>query len=239
MSKERIHKLLAATGLGSRRQIEQWIKEGQVQVNGQSAQLGQLVSPEDQFIVAGNVVKTQTCIASQVLMLHKPIGDWCTRVHHSEKPSVFKRLPVCEQGRWVSVGRLDVNTSGLLLFTNNGQWAHQLMHPSFERTRTYHVVVNKTITQKQVAQLQQGIVLKDGIACAQSVRLLSDSICEMVMQEGRWRVVRRLWQALGFKVVKLKRIEFASILLPKDLQPGQWRYVDPQMLPKELKKRKV
>jgi 23S rRNA pseudouridine2605 synthase len=237
---ERLQKLLAASGHGSRRQIEQWIRAGRLTVNGHVAELGERADPDADIRLDDRPLRQidGTAALREVLIYHKPVSEVTTRSDPEGRPTVFERLPSPRAGRWVVIGRLDVNTTGLLLFTTDGALAHRLMHPSSEVEREYLVRVRGTPTARELARLREGVVLEDGPAKFISIEPWRDpkvdttanpeisgshSWFRVVLCEGRNREVRRLWQALGFEVSRLMRIRFASIQLPRDLKAGQWR----------------
>jgi 23S rRNA pseudouridine2605 synthase len=237
---ERLQKLLAASGHGSRRQIEQWIRAGRLTVNGHVAELGERADPDADIRLDDRPLRQIDGAAAlrEVLIYHKPVSEVTTRSDPEGRPTVFERLPSPLAGRWVVIGRLDVNTTGLLLFTTDGALAHRLMHPSSEVEREYLVRVRGTPTARELARLREGVVLEDGPAKFISIEPSRDpkvdtianpevsgshSWFRVVLCEGRNREVRRLWQALGFEVSRLMRIRFASIQLPRDLKAGQWR----------------
>jgi 23S rRNA pseudouridine2605 synthase len=230
---ERIQKLLAAAGIGSRRGIEGWLAAGRVAVNGRVARLGDKAEPTDRFELDGKPLPLpgsgtrQAAGESVVLLYHKPIGEVTTRHDPQGRPTVFERLPAAPGGRWVVVGRLDVNTSGLLLFTNDGALAHRLMHPSFQVERRYLARVRGTPGPELIAQLRRGIELEDGLAKFDHVeptgRSEGHAWYEVTLREGRNREVRRLFEAAGYEVSRLKRLVYGPFELPEDLPAGQAR----------------
>jgi len=242
---ERIQKLLAAAGLGSRRGIEEWLAAGRLAVNGQVAKLGDKAEPTDRFELDGRplVLPDSTShsapIPPAVLLYHKPIGEVTTRHDPQGRPTVFERLPPAPAGRWVVVGRLDVNTSGLLLFTNDGALAHRLMHPSFQAERCYLVRVRGTPGPELVERLSRGIQLEDGPARFERIepagRSEGHAWYQVTLREGRNREVRRLFEAAGYEVSRLKRLVYGPFRLPEDLPPGQARRAQniPVDLPRE------
>jgi 23S rRNA pseudouridine2605 synthase len=230
---ERIQKLLAAAGLGSRRGIEEWLASGRLSVNGQVAKLGDRAELGDRFELDGRrlalpgAAPQSSASGPAVLLYHKPVGEVTTRRDPQGRPTVFERLPPAPSGRWVAVGRLDVNTSGLLLFTNDGALAHRLMHPSFEVERRYLVRVRGTPGPELVPQLLRGIPLEDGPARFDKVepagRSEGHAWFQVALREGRNREVRRLFEAAGYEVSRLKRLVYGPFELPEDLQAGQAR----------------
>lgn len=233
---ERIQKLLAAAGLGSRRGIEEWLAAGRVKVNGQVAKLGDKASATDNFELDGRPLRLSVAPVVQsgapaVLLYHKPVGEVTTRSDPQGRPTVFDRLPPPPSGRWVVVGRLDVNTSGLLLFTNDGALAHHLMHPSSEVERRYLVRVRGTPGPDLSSRLQRGLQLEDGLARFDRVepagRSEGHAWYQVTLREGRNREVRRLFEAAGHEVSRLKRLSYGEWTLPEDLPPGQSRMANP------------
>jgi 23S rRNA pseudouridine2605 synthase len=238
---ERLQKVLAGLGLGSRREIEQWIRDGRVSVNGHVAQLGQRVGAQDQLLVDGRSVDVTGALSqpagarsSAVLGYHKPLGEVTTRRDPAGRPTVFDHLPPAPAGRWIVVGRLDVNTSGLLLFTNDGELAHRLMHPSSEVEREYRVRVRGQPSERVLAQLQAGVMLEDG--WARFDRLTPEGASDgsswfrVILHEGRNREVRRLWLAVGHEVSRLIRMRYGPVELPSDLPAGESRLLPPALV---------
>jgi 23S rRNA pseudouridine2605 synthase len=233
---ERLQKLLAAAGHGSRRKIEQWIRDGRLTVDGQVAALGVRAEPGADIRLDGRSLRADEAASAprEVLLYHKPIGEVATRADPQGRPTVFERLPAPRAGRWVAIGRLDVNTTGLLLFTTDGGLAHRFMHPSSEVEREYLVSVAGTPDSATLARLRAGVVLDDGPARfeilepapADLPERAAQSRFRVMLREGRNREVRRLWQAVGFEVSRLIRRRYGPIELPPDLRPGQWRLLD-------------
>jgi 23S rRNA pseudouridine2605 synthase len=234
---ERIQKLLATAGLGSRRGIEAWLRDGRIQVNGQVAKLGDRASAADTILLDGRTVRllaptpAAAAAGGQILLYNKPVGEVTTRSDPQGRPTVFERLPEPTQGRWVVVGRLDVNTSGLLLFTTDGELAHRLMHPSFELSREYLVRVRGTPPQAALDSLLRGLPLEDGPARFDQIQSQGKSEghswYRVALHEGRNREVRRLWEAAGYEVSRLKRVSYGPFALPEDLPAGQSRLLSP------------
>ncbi len=227
---ERIQKLLAAAGIGSRRGIEEWLRAGRLTVNGVAAKLGDRAEPGDAFALDGQPLQLrggQSVGGSQqaVLLYHKPTGEVTTRHDPEGRPTVFDRLPPAPAGRWVVIGRLDVNTSGLLLFTNDGELAHRLMHPSYEVERRYLVRVRGTPGPELAHRLRQGVLLPDGPARFGAVeergRSEGHAWFEVSLREGRNREVRRAFEAAGHEVSRLKRLAYGPFVLPEDLPAGK------------------
>ncbi|HTV52013.1 MAG TPA: pseudouridine synthase [Steroidobacteraceae bacterium] len=229
----RLQKLLAAAGLGSRRHIEEWIRDGRLTLNGRLARLGDQAGPGDEVRLDGSRLQLDAPVpgAHQLLLYHKPVGEVTTRQDPQARPTVFERLPPPRNGRWVSVGRLDVNTTGLLLFTTDGALAHRLMHPSAEVEREYQVRVHGTLSAQALRALTTGVKLEDGPARFERVEPLPSTQqrsahqhwYRVVLREGRNREVRRLWAAVGCEVSRLRRTRYGPLELPAELRPGTWR----------------
>ncbi len=224
---EKLQKVLAEIGVGSRRNMEEVIKEGRVSVDGKRAELGDRVEGTETIRVDGEIIKTASSEKPicRVLMYNKPEGQMCTRMDPQNRPTVFDRLPPVSNGRWIYVGRLDVNTSGLLLFTTDGELSNALTHPSHEIERVYAVRVFGEVTQEHIRALTEGVELEDGPASFAKVEFVGgegmNKWFNVTLKEGRKREVRRLWEALGFKVSRLKRIRYATVDLGK-LPEGAW-----------------
>lgn len=225
---EKIQKVLANAGLGSRREIEEWLREGRISVNGTMAQLGDRMTLDDAVRVDGrdvNLVKSATQ-KSRVILYHKPEGEICSRSDPEGRTTVFDRLPMLRNGRWISVGRLDYNTSGVLLLTNNGDLANRLMHPSSEIEREYAVRIKGQVTPEMLKKLKTGVRLEDGPAHFEDIADAggegSNHWYHVLVREGRNRMVRRLWESQGVLVSRLIRVRFGHINLPRLLRPGKW-----------------
>jgi len=223
----RIQKVLSAEGMGSRRTIEAWIKQGRIQINGHVAQLGARISPHDQILLDNKALTlafTRAAALTEVLLYHKPTGEICSQKDPEGRPSVFATLPKPKSGRWIMVGRLDFNTSGLLLFTNDGALANQLMHPRYGFEREYAVRVLGKISEAQIAELLQGVMLEDGPARLQRISYQGGEHANhwyrVVINEGRNREVRRIFQSLNISINRLIRIRFGAVTLPKSLKKG-------------------
>jgi 23S rRNA pseudouridine2605 synthase len=229
---DRLQKVLANAGMGSRREIEGWISAGKVEVNGARAQLGQRVVPTDIIKVDGRKVSLRRLQPPEreVLVYNKPEGELVTRHDPQGRRTVFNRLPKLKHGRWIPVGRLDINSSGLLLLTTDGELANRLMHPSRQVEREYAVRVMGEIAQEQLEQLVHGVELEDGPARFEEiVESGGEGInrwFHVVIMEGRQREVRRMWEAVGAKVNRLKRVRYASVMLDSALKVGRWRYLN-------------
>lgn len=225
----RLQKLLAEAGLGSRRVIEGWISEGRVRVNGNLAKLGDRAIRADRIRVDGRdvVIKPNRETTPQVIAYHKTEGELVTRRDPEERPTVFRRLPKPKQGRWIAVGRLDINTSGLILFTTDGELANRLMHPSHEIEREYAVRILGDVAPGTLERLTAGIELEDGLAKLDRVTEQggtgANQWFHVVLREGRNREVRRLWEAAGCTVSRLIRIRYGNIELGRRLFTGNWR----------------
>ena len=204
-------------------------QRGRIEVNGEVATLGMKACAEDHITMDGvpcQLTHPQS-IHAELFMLHKPLDTWCTKVHSQQRPSVFQ---LCQgQGPWFMVGRLDVKTTGLLLFSNYAPWAHELMHPKFNHERRYQVTVRGRVTDATIQALEQGVMLEDGEAKASKVIWQplgpKKHQCIMSMHEGRHRIVRRMWHAMGCHVTALHRVAYAGIELPSGLAPGQWLHL--------------
>jgi 23S rRNA pseudouridine2605 synthase len=230
---EKLQKVLARAGIASRRQCEQWIVEGRIKVNGILAATGDRVTALDKIQVDDYLLPAHTLSdkKSRVLMYHKPEGEICTRSDPQNRPTVFDHLPVLRKGRWIAIGRLDLNTSGLLLFTTDGELAHQLMHPSGEIEREYAVRVFGEVTSAMLKNLKRGVMLDDGNASFKEIEFKGGAAqnrwYHVVICEGRNREVRRLWESQpGIKVSRLIRVRFGDIPLPPLLRPGKWRELE-------------
>jgi 23S rRNA pseudouridine2605 synthase len=228
---ERLQKLLAGAGHGSRRGIEDWIRAGRVTINERIAVLGDRATTADRICLDGKPLDLGGSRESiEVLLYHKPVGEVTTRSDPERRPTVFERLPPPASGRWIVVGRLDVNTAGVLLFTNDGELAHRLMHPSSEIQREYLVRLRGSPSADVLERLRRGVELEDGPAnfdriVAESTEG-SHSWVRVCLHEGRNREVRRLFEHEGFEVSRLTRIRYGSIELPRDLRGGAFKLLD-------------
>lgn len=227
---ERLHKMLARAGLGSRREVERWIAQGWVTINGRVARPGDQAGPEDEIAVQGRPVSTRAPEA-RVVAYHKPEGEVTARRDPEGRPTVFEHLPKLRQGRWVSIGRLDLNTSGLLLFTTDGELAHRLMHPSGGIEREYAVRVLGAVEPGVLERLCNGVELEDGPARFDAIRDAGGSGANhwyhVILREGRNREVRRLWNAEGITVSRLIRVRYGPVALGTGLRLGRWRALEP------------
>jgi len=225
----RLQKALADAGLGSRREIEDWIRAGRVRVNGKPAQLGDRIGPADHIRVDGKEVKRRPTrrTALRVIAYNKPEGELVTRHDPAGRSTVFSRLPRLKSGRWIAVGRLDINSSGLLLLTNNGELANRLMHPAKELEREYAVRILGEVSAEALRRLTHGITLQDGPArfedIVESGGEGANRWFHVLLRAGRNREVRRLWEAVGCRVSRLKRVRFGNIILGPRVFAGHWR----------------
>lgn len=227
MSSEKIQKMLANAGVGSRRQIESWIEEGRITVNGRLATIGDRMTYRDKVCVDGREIKLAKSQHQQtrVLIYHKPEGEMCTRHDPEGRPTIFESLPIIRNSRWICVGRLDFNTSGLLLITNNGSLANDLMHPSSEIEREYAVRVRGEVDSATLNKLARGVELEDGMARFEQIVDAgghgANHWYHVIVKEGRNRLVRRLWEAVDLSVSRLIRIRYGSVYLPSGLRRGR------------------
>lgn len=222
----KLHKVLAQAGLGSRRTMEEWIREGRITVNGALATIGARVVPRDVIRVGGSIVRWPGGDRlPRMLVYHKPEGEIVSQDDPEGRASVFERLPQLRGAKWLAIGRLDYNTSGLLLFTTSGDLANRMMHPRFAVEREYAVRVVGALNGNQLERLKTGIPLSDGLAHCESVEDEggegTNHWYRIVLKEGRNRVVRRLFEALGVTVSRLMRVRFGILTLPPRLKRGQ------------------
>lgn len=237
MTTEKIQKVLARVGLGSRREIEKWIVEGRIRVNSELATLGDRVAPHDKIFVDGKPVfslRQNQKVKRRVLLYHKPVGEVCTRSDPEKRPTVFDHLPLLRNQRWIAIGRLDLNTTGLLLFTNDGELANRLMHPSSKIEREYAVRVLGEVDSKMLARLKKGVELEDGMAAFNTIQDAggegANHWYHVTLKEGRNRIVRRLWESQGITVSRLIRIRFGGIQLPRWLRMGKWHELETKQI---------
>jgi 23S rRNA pseudouridine2605 synthase len=228
IASEKLQKVLAAQGLGSRRALEKWISDGRIKVNGKVATLGDRVSGKDHIQVDGRSLGKRK-LRHRYLLYNKVAGEICTRDDPEGRPTVFRKLPHLKDQRWVSVGRLDFNTAGLLLFTTDGALANRLMHPSSGIDREYAVRVLGEVTDEHMQILKDGVLLEDGMARFTDIQKApgeagANHWYHVVIMEGRNREVRRLWESLGLTVSRLKRVRFGSFFIPSGVKAG--RYVE-------------
>ena len=232
---ERLQKLLAGAGHGSRRGIEEWIRAGRITVNGRVATLGERATTSDRICLDGKLLDLGGARDTvEVLLYNKPVGEVTTRSDPEGRPTVFERLPPPASGRWIVVGRLDVNTSGLLLFTNDGDLAHRLMHPSSEVPREYLVRLRGVPSAQALDRLRRGVELEDGLANFDRITAESTegshSWFRVELHEGRNREVRRMFEHEGLEVSRLNRLRYGSVELPRDLRGGSYQSLDPKAI---------
>lgn len=229
---EKLQKVLARTGLGSRREMERWIEEGRVEVEGKPASLGDRVTERQRISIDGKLLDPVPAEQTRCILYHKPTGEVCTRKDPQGRRTVFERLPKIKSGRWISIGRLDFNTSGLLLFTTDGELANALMHPSANIEREYMVRVMGAVDEEVLARLLEGVMLDDGVARFTDIQDGGgDGINHwyyVVLMEGRNREVRRLWESQGLTVSRLKRVRYGNVFIPSRVKQGQWAEMDPK-----------
>lgn len=230
--KEKLQKVLATAGLGSRREIEGWITAGRIRFDGKVATLGDRVSGKEKISVDGHLVRLSAPeeTDTRILIYNKPEGEICSAKDPEGRPTVFDRLPRLKTGRWIAVGRLDFNTTGLLLFTTDGALANKLMHPSSQIDREYLVRVLGQVTPEIQQQLLAGVELEDGPAHFTDLTEARGGGANrwfyVCLMEGRNREVRRLWEAVGLRVNRLKRVRYGPVFLPSRLKMGHWDYLE-------------
>ena len=222
----KLQKMLAQAGLGSRRNMEQFIQSGRITVNGRVATIGTRVDSNDTVLVDKRIIKLSFVPElPRVIVYHKPEGEIVSRADPEGRPSVFDKLPAIRSAKWIAVGRLDYNTSGLLMFINSGELANRLMHPRFEIEREYAVRILGRLKPEQMRELGKGVQLEDGLAKVESIEDQggegANHWYRVVLKEGRNRVVHRIFKALGFTVSRLIRVRFGTIKLPPRLKKGQ------------------
>jgi len=234
--KERIQKILSSEGIVSRRQAENLIREGRIKVNGLEAILGVSISRHDLIEIDGKKIEiSEGNKALRVLMYNKKIGEISTTKDSKDRPSVFQSLPKIINGKWISVGRLDINTSGLMLFTNDGKFANKLMHPSSNIEREYVARIRGKVEGDHIRKLLEGVTLEDGKASFSDIQPgrkgKTNQWFAMVIMEGRTREVRRMWESLGFAVSRLKRVRIGGLFLPANIKQGNYK----ELSEKEIK----
>lgn len=238
---DKLQKILAHAGYGSRREIETWISDGRITVNGKQAKLGDRASASDRVLVDGKMayLTVQQTEAIKAIIYHKPEGEICTRNDPKGRPTIFENLPAIPGGRWVSVGRLDINTSGLIVLTNNGELANKLMHPSTGLEREYLVRIRGEASAETITQLTRDGVDIDGkpakfdsVVSADMSEEGTNHWYRVVIREGRYREVRRMWDAVGHTVSRLKRIRYGTIRLTRDIKRGKNAKIAPMQLEK-------
>lgn len=225
---EKLQKVLARAGFGSRRELEEWIAQGRVKVNGKVAVVGERVGPDDQIVVDGKKManKRQANEETRVLLYNKPEGEICTRNDPEGRDTVFTKLPPLKHGRWVSIGRLDINTSGLLLFTTDGELAHKLTHPSSQVEREYAVRVLGEVTPQKVQEMHKGVIIDGDVCRFSDVQHYggegANQWYHVVLMEGKNREVRKIWESQGLQVSRLKRVRFGPIFIPSTVKRGSF-----------------
>ncbi len=235
---ERLQKVLAHAGLGSRRQIEQWIRDGKVQLNKRPARLGDRWHKGDLVQLGRKVIQLERRLEAplRVLAYHKPVGEIVTRRDPQGRPTVFRRLPRLPKGRWIAIGRLDINTEGLLLFTNQGELANKMMHPSRELEREYAVRIYGRVTDEMLERLREGVELEDGPARFDAIEAAggegANTWFKVILKEGRNRIVRRLWESQGVTVSRLIRVRYGPLMLPAGLKSGHVQALSPEEIEK-------
>ena len=223
---EKLQKVLARAGIGSRREMERWIEQGRVKVNDKVATIGDRVSEADKIKVDNKFInQRRTQIQQRVIAYHKPVGEVCTRDDPEGRTTIFKNLPKLKTGRWISIGRLDLNTSGLLLLTTDGELANKLMHPSSEIEREYAVRILGEVSPEILKELKTNVPLDDGDAHFIDVKPAggqgANHWYHVILKEGRNREVRRLWEYFGFAVSRLMRIRYGNIKLERRVRPSK------------------
>ncbi len=248
---ERIQKYLASIGVGSRRKIEDWIKQGRITVDGKIATPGEPVTPKSRISIDGRPVRSihhtkQSARKQRVILYNKPEGEICTRSDPNRRPRVFQNLPHLKGERWVCIGRLDINTQGLLLFSNDGSLANHLMHPGLGLEREYLCRVFGNVDKEDIDKLTGGVELDNRVVRFHKIRRQrgegKNTWFSVVVMEGKFREVRRLWEAVNCKVSRLNRIRYGNIGLPRGLKPGAWLELEPgqiDRLAKNLEKDEV
>jgi 23S rRNA pseudouridine2605 synthase len=233
---EKIQKVLARVGLGSRRTMEEWIDAGRVSVNGSVAKLGDRISDGDDLRVDGRLIpfETEEDSIRRVVLYYKPEGEVCTRTDPQGRPTVFDQLPKLKEQRWVAIGRLDINSQGLILFTTDGDLANRLMHPSSQIEREYAVRVHGQVTPEILETLKTGVMLMDGEAHFDEIVDAggegTNHWYHVILREGRKREVRRMWESQGVQVSRLIRVRYGSIQLPRNLKAGRYIELEKEMI---------
>ena len=229
---EKLQKVLARTGMGSRREMERWIEGGRVTIDGKPAKLGDRVDQRARIAVDGRLIDIAPAEKTRCILYHKPTGEVCSRKDPQGRRTVYQRLPKLKSGRWISIGRLDYNTSGLLLFTTDGELANVLMHPSSNIEREYMVRVMGAVDKDMLQRMLDGVMLDDGVARFTDIQDGGgDGINHwyyVVLMEGRNREVRRLWESQGLTVSRLKRVRYGDVFIPSKVKQGQWVELEPK-----------
>lgn len=225
---EKIQKVLARAGFGSRRELEEWIRQGRVKINGKVATIGDRVGRSDTLLVDGKKVNPGSAVADvqRVLLYNKPEDEVCTRKDPEGRRTVFDRLPRITHGRWVAIGRLDINTSGLLLFTTDGELANRLMHPSSNIDREYAVRVMGEVSDEMIDNMLKGVMIDEHLCRFTDVQFYAGEGANrwyhVVLMEGRNREVRKLWESQGLRVSRLKRVRYGPIFIPSKVKKGDF-----------------
>jgi len=232
---EKIQKVLARAGLASRREIERWISDKRINVNGKVATLGDRITELDKVLVDSKPFYTKKSTPKRrVILYHKAEGTICTRSDPEKRKTVFDTLPILRNGRWVVIGRLDINTSGVLLFTTDGELANRLMHPSYEVEREYAVRVYGEVSKQVLNTLTQGVLIDGEKAKFDQITDAGGSGTNhwyhVLLKEGRNREVRRLWESQGLTVSRLTRVRYGPIKLKKYIRAGKWEEMDAKMI---------
>ena len=231
---EKLQKFLANRGYGSRRQIEQWISDGRVRLNNSVAKIGDRVSINDSIFLDNKKVQSRELVETHIIVFNKPEGLVSTTKDTRGRPLVFDNLPPLKRGKWISVGRLDINTSGLMLFTTNGELANRLMHPKYSIDRKYLVRVYGKVGKKNIEALKKGILIGDEYSRFKSIEFKNEVLKDQVrlnnwfqvtLGSGKNREVRSLWESQGFEVSRLKRISYGPVILPSFVRPGNYTYL--------------
>ena len=231
---EKLQKFLANRGYGSRRQIEQWISDGRVRLNNSVAKIGDRVSINDSIFLDNKKVRSRELVETHIIVYNKPEGLVSTTKDTKGRPLVFDNLPPLKRGKWISVGRLDINTSGLMLFTTNGELANRLMHPKYSIDRKYLVRVYGKVEKKNIEALKKGILIGDEYSRFKSIEFKNEVLKDQVrlnnwfqvtLGSGKNREVRSLWESQGFEVSRLKRISYGPVTLPSFVRPGNYTYL--------------
>ena len=231
---EKLQKFLANRGYGSRRQVEQWISDGRVRLNNSVAKIGDRVSINDSIFLDNKKVRSRELVETHIIVYNKPEGLVSTTKDTRGRPLVFDNLPPLKRGKWISVGRLDINTSGLMLFTTNGELANRLMHPKYSIDRKYLVRVYGKVEKKNIEALKKGILIDDEYSRFKNIEykneVLKDQVrlnnwFQVTLGSGKNREVRSLWESQGFEVSRLKRISYGPVILPSFVRPGNYSYL--------------